>query len=136
LGVIFKEKENSRIKDLDYSTRVLFLSSYDLSYSIVVDEITGLKKVLEENDITLDVDFMDTKKIPTEEYDEYIKNFANNLSLKLKNNNLYKVIILGDDAALDFGIKYKEELFKNIPIVFLGINNPIVAKHSALNNYI
>lgn len=136
LGVIFKEKENSRIRDLDYSTRVLFLSSYDLSYSIVVDEINGLKKVLEEHDITLDVDFMDTKKIPTEEYDEYIKNFANNLSLKLKNNNLYKVIVLGDDAALDFGIKYKEELFKNIPIVFLGINNPIIAKHSVLNNNI
>ncbi|MDE6675810.1 MAG: diguanylate cyclase, partial [Acetatifactor sp.] len=43
----------------------------------------------------------------------------------------YDVIIVGDDAALQFAMEYREELFDGIPIVFEGVNNVQLARELA-----
>ncbi|MDY4971138.1 MAG: diguanylate cyclase, partial [Lachnospiraceae bacterium] len=43
---------------------------------------------------------------------------------------------MGDDAALVFAMKYQEELFNDIPIVFEGINNIEYAREVSKDPYV
>lgn len=45
------------------------------------------------------------------------------IRFKQQNGWSYDAVIVGDDVALVFAMKYREELFPDIPIVFEGINN-------------
>ncbi len=99
--------------------RVLFISSYSYAWDTVQIQIEGIKEGIGE-DIVLDYEFMDTKRFPDE---ESLNMFYEGLKYRLKRLEPYDAVILGDDAALNFAIKYREELFKEIPIIFEGINN-------------
>jgi hypothetical protein len=48
-------------------TRVLMISSYSPSFMTFFHQIDGVKSVLEELDVTLDIEFMDSKRFYTEE---------------------------------------------------------------------
>ncbi len=100
--------------------RVLMISSYSPSFMTFFHQIDGVKSVLEELDVTLDIEFMDSKRFYTE---ENLNNFLVSLSYKLSNQPPYDVIITSDDNALNFVLEYKDELFPNVPIVFLGVND-------------
>lgn len=99
--------------------RVLFISSYSYAWDTVQIQIEGIKEGIGEN-IVLDYEFMDTKRFPDE---ESLNIFYESLKYRLERLEPYDVIILGDDAALNFAMKYRDELFYRIPIVFEGINN-------------
>lgn len=96
--------------------RVLFISSYSYSWATVQKQIKGMSSVLGE-DVTLNYEFLDCRRL----YDENtVENFYNGLKYRLENENPYDVVIVGDDHALDFVLKYQMELFKDIPILFFG----------------
>lgn len=100
---------------------VLFISSYDITYFSVLRQIRGIHSVFDENNISFDVEFMDTKRF-TES--EVVDNFYKSLKYKLNTIKYkYDAILLADDAALDFGEKYQDELFAGIPIVFFCVNS-------------
>lgn len=104
----------------DREYRVLFISSYAYSWASIPFQIDGLSKSLPADQYTLNYEFMDTKNTNyTGEYDE----FYEYLKFKLKNRAPYDGIIVGDDAALQFMMMYKDELFPNTPIVFEGIDD-------------
>ena len=105
---------------LEEKQNVLFISSYNINYESVQHQIEGIKSVLNQNNIHFDVEFMDTKKISS---DEYIKKYHDILKYKLLNVKPYDAIIVGDDNALQFAMDYQDELFKGIPVIFLGIND-------------
>lgn len=113
--------------------RVLFISSYNTNFPSVPDQIEGIKSVLMENNVFLDTEFMDTKRFDTSESRLL---FYNYLEYKLKNLPPYDAIIVGDDNALQFAMDYQEQLFSNIPIVFLGVNDYNRAKIADDNNFI
>ena len=99
--------------------RVLFLSSYSYAWDTVQMQIEGIKEGIGDG-IVLDYEFMDTKRFPDEESQQV---FYEGLKYRLQRVAPYDVVILGDDAALNFAVKYRDELFSGIPLVFEGINN-------------
>ncbi|MGB8452316.1 MAG: hypothetical protein WCD89_08290 [Anaerocolumna sp.] len=112
---------------------VLFISSYTESFLSVPDQIKGLSDVFKPLNIQLDVEYMDTKRFDTK---EGIKLFYNLLKYKMENLEPYDAVIVGDDNALQFAMDYQDDLFKGLPVVFLGVNDYDRAKLAAANPYI
>lgn len=107
--------------------RVLFISSYSYGWDTVQLQIEGIKDGM-SSDITIDYEFMDTKRLDEEAAEQLL---YDRLQYTLSRVSPYDVIIVGDDAALNFAVKYREELFDGIPIVFEGINNVQLARELA-----
>lgn len=113
--------------------RVLFISSYSPSFEIFFQQIEGIKSQFEGKNIELDIEFMDSKRLYTE---ENLNNFYRSLKYKIGNFKPYNAVIAADDNALNFVMEYQDELFKEISIVFLGINNLENAIKASKNPYI
>lgn len=109
--------------------RVLFISSYSYAWDTVQLQIEGIQQGLESH-MVIDYEFMDTKRV-----DDEISNrqFYEGLSYRMSQVEPYDVVILGDDPALRFALKYQDELFKDIPLVFEGINDEELAVQAAQN---
>lgn len=107
--------------------RVLFISSYSYAWDTVQSQIEGIQAGLGKN-IVLDYEFMDTKRVSDE---QALQLFHDGLAYRLSKVEPYDVILLGDDAALQFALKYREELFADIPLVFEGINDEELAERAA-----
>ncbi len=116
-----------------YEKSVLFLSSYNGMYSYTQQEIEGVEEVFMKNGISYSAEFLDTK---THECKENVQNFYEYLKEKMKIFTSYDAVILGDDMALKFALKHQDELFANIPLVFLGVNDISLAKQAASNPYV
>ena len=102
------------------SKEVLLIHSYHKGY-IWTDDIS---KTIEKNfkplkDVELTTIYMDTKRIDTP---EYITNLAKLYKQQFEDRK-FDLIIISDNNAFDFMIKYHEYLFKDVPVVFCGINN-------------
>ena len=131
--LVFFIKSNKVDASQDEEKNVLFISSYSESFITVPDQIIGLQKVFNQNNVNLEIEYMDTKRYSS---DENIKNFYTSLEFKLKNSPTYDAVIVGDDAALQFAIDYQDKLFSELPIVFIGINDRERAVKAASNPYI
>ncbi len=106
---------------------MLFISSYSYAWDTVQSQIEGIQAGLGKN-IVLDYEFMDTKRVSDE---QALQLFHDGLAYRLSKVEPYDVILLGDDAALQFALKYREELFADIPLVFEGINDEELAERAA-----
>ena len=113
--------------------RVLFLSSYTLSFDTLPAQLKGIEAALPADDYVLDTEFMDTKRFSRTE-DE--KRFYAMLKSKMDRLPRYDAVILGDDAALLFGLEHQQELFADTPMVFLGINSTSLAMEAARTGWI
>ena len=107
--------------------RVLFISSYSYAWDQVQIQIEGIRDGLED-DVVLDYEFMDTKRVDTE---EALQLFHDGLAYRLSMVEPYDAVILGDDAALKFALEYQDELFAGIPIFFEGVNDEELAAKAA-----
>ncbi len=99
---------------------VLLIHSYHKGY-IWTDDIS---KTIEKNfqnhkEIELTTLYMDTKRVDDS---IYLSNLAKLYKQQFENRK-FDLIIVSDNNAFDFIIKYHEYLFKNLPILFCGINN-------------
>lgn len=99
---------------------VLFLSSYAPGFESFFDQIQGVQDVFRDEPIKLDIEFMDTKRFDTH---ENRFNFYQNIKYKLERLDQYDALIVADDNALDFVREYQHDLFADIPIVFMSVNN-------------
>ncbi len=105
--------------------RALLISSYHPGFPTFFQQIDGLNSVLEPEGITLDVEFMDSKRF----FDtDSLSRFHDLLKSKLAAIEPYDVIFTSDDNALIFALEHRDELFPNIPIIFFGVNNQILAR--------
>lgn len=105
--------------DVDSKGRVLFISSYSYSWDTVQMQIEGIKDTL-GLEYELDYEYMDTKRVDDATSREL---FLARLEYTMSQVEPYDVIIVGDDAALSFALENRDRLFKDIPIVFEGIND-------------
>ncbi len=103
--------------------RVLFISSYSYGTDTVQMQIEGIKEGFGGR-VVLDYEFMDKKRVDDEVSEQL---FYESLAYRLSVTEPYDVIILGDDEALLFAVKYQEELFAGIPLVFEGVNDAELA---------
>ena len=100
---------------------ILYLSSYSRSFITVPEQEKGLLKVFDRYPgITLTEEFMDTRNYPAE---GNLQNVYTSLLYKYRNRDAFDAIILADDAALKFGLRYRDTLFKGSPMVFMCIND-------------
>ncbi len=98
---------------------VLFLSSYSQSHFSVPLQWDGVSKAFEGTEVLLDTEYMDMKNNADDESQAL---FERLLRHKLE-SHAYEVLIVGDDAALNFAEEHRDDLFKGVPVVFLGIND-------------
>lgn len=110
-------------EDTETVGRVLFISSYSYGTDTVQMQIEGLIAGFKGRAV-LDYEFMDTKRVDDEISEQQ---FYEGLSYRLSQVEPYDVVILGDDAALLFAVKYQEELFDGIPLVYEGVNDEELA---------
>lgn len=125
------EKTEAVRPPVEVQHRVLFISSYDPLYFTYNSQIKGLEKSLYPNGIEYDVAYMYSNARGEASVDM----FYSFMKKRLSNITKYEAILLGDDAALEFAIKYQNELFPNIPMVFFGINNYSLAVQAAKNPF-
>lgn len=103
--------------------RVLFISSYSYAWKTVQIQIDGIINALGD-DVVLDFEFMNTKRLDTQESRQLI---YDRLEYMFSALAPYDVVILGDDAALQFALEHRDTLFNGIPLVFEGINDEELA---------
>jgi signal transduction histidine kinase len=119
-NIIIASAEYSETKD------ILIINSYQNGLSWTDSEEEGIVETLHnakfKNNIY--IEYMDWKNYPT---NENLEIFYSNLSYKYAKKHL-DVVITTDDAALDFALKNRDDLFPNTPIVFCGVNEKGVQK--------
>ena len=98
---------------------ILFISSFDPSFISIEDQFNGIKKGLTA-DSNVIIQYMNSKTFDNIENEE---KFYNLLKYSLENYTEIDAIIAGDDDATEFCIKYRDDLFKDIPISFLGVQD-------------
>ena len=118
------------------SKEVLVLHSYHKGYAWSDDISKAIEKTFSEYkkaEIEVTTVYMDTKRIDNAEY-------LNSLAKLYKQQfegRIFDLIIVSDNTAFDFMIKYHEYLFKNTPVLFCGINNfdKVLLDENNLKNY-
>lgn len=101
--------------------KVLVLHSYHSGFqwtdSMNSAIIKSIQSAYPEGDVF--VEYMNTKRVPLEVMSPMLRrNYAT-----LYRNAGLNVIITTDNNALDFMLRYGDELFPGVPVVFCGINN-------------
>lgn len=108
--------------------RILCISSYNYSYSIVPEQLSGIKEGLGDLSYDIDYEFLDSKKFyKTSD----LNKISEYLAYKIHQSDPFDLLILCDDNALHFWKNDRQGLFANVPVVFLGINNISAAESAA-----
>lgn len=101
--------------------QILLLNSYHQGFGWTDEVSQGLLAVLRprETDMTLHVEYMDTKRVEfNEHYERQLKNIYAH-----KYKTVHLDLILGtDNAAYEFLRRHHDELFPGVPVVFGGVN--------------
>lgn len=121
------------ISATEINKHLLFISSYNMNLESVSKQIEGLKSGLDDVG-EIDYIFMDTKNIV--ETDAEKQTYTQVKNLVSNNKKQYDGIMIGDDAAMRFALKYQQELFAKTPIVYEGIKNADLVARAHNNAYI
>jgi two-component system cell cycle sensor histidine kinase/response regulator CckA len=100
---------------------VLYINSYHNGYKWSDEEFEGIRSKLSSGpyEIDLQVEYLDAKKYDVEPVIEALfqvfqRKFA---------DERFDVVIVSDDDALIFALRYRAALFPGTPIVFCGVND-------------
>ena len=115
---------------------VLILHSYHKGYAWSDEISKAIEKTFSDykkEEIEVTTIYMDTKRIDNAAY-------LNSLAKLYKQQfegRTFDLIIASDNTAFDFMIKYHEFLFKDIPVLFCGINNfdKALLDENSMNDY-
>lgn len=100
---------------------ILLLHAYHQEYEWSSNVTRGVQSILKkQSQLNLSIEYMDTKHFSD---DAYLEHLSHTYALKYAGENLPDVMICSDDHALKFALKHRERIFKDVPIVFCGINN-------------
>lgn len=105
---------------------VLILNSYHQGFAWTKEETDGIMNQMQTygHNISFFVEYMDWKNYNSTENLKYLIDYYR---YKYKDKKL-DTIIATDDAALEFAIEHRKELFSDAPIVFSGVNTEGVKK--------
>ncbi len=107
--------------------RVLLLSSYHPGFPTFFQQTSGVLSVLAPAGVSLDVEFMDSKRFFSSEHAAL---FHELLAGKLSSLSPYDVVMTADDNAFGFVLENRR-LFHASPLVFFGVNNAGRARRMA-----
>lgn len=104
----------------DSNKNILIINSYHKGYKWSDDVIKGIEKVFyNHSNLNLNILYMDSKRITSQEYNENLKN----LYRVQLNQRKYDLVITVDRFAYDFIINSYNELFSDTKILTVGIEN-------------
>ncbi len=105
---------------LSDTKNILLVHSYHRGYKWS-DDISKVFERKYENgsETSLTTVYMDTKKVATSTYFDRLFDLYDE---QFKGRH-FDLVVAADNNALEFVIRYHEHLFKDLPVVFLGINN-------------
>ena len=98
---------------------ILFISSYSQSFFAFNQQVKGISEAL-GNEFNLQAQYMNSESLDSK-VDE--GDFYNLLKYSIASYKNLEGILIGHDKALDFYLKYKEDLFKDIPVSFFGVSD-------------
>ena len=102
------------------SKEVLLIHSYHKGYIWTNDISNAIEKEFSNHkNIELTTVYMDTKRVSNP---KYIDSLVTLYKEQFKNRK-FDLILVSDNNAFDFIIKYHQQLFIDIPVLFCGINN-------------
>lgn len=113
---------------------VLIINSYNQGLTWSKDETAGVIDTLKKSgyNLSISMEDMDWKNYPT---DENIQQLYDYFLYKYQNKAI-DILIATDDAALEFVLKNRENLFSNAPVVFCGVNqNGVTRITSGYKNF-
>ena len=100
--------------------RILLINSYDPLFPTYARRIKGINSVFKDTSVTIDVEFMDSKR----HFDSQSQAlFLTLLARKISKRPAYDVVMTSDDNALELVLQNRGPLFPGVPIVFTGLNN-------------
>lgn len=99
---------------------VLILNSYNQGYKWTDDIVAGIVSVLDpkQNPLDIQIEYMDTKRIFDDTYVEQLHQLYKYKYSKRSPD----MILSSDDDALNFLVKFRDEIFPGAPVVFCGVN--------------
>lgn len=114
--------------------KVLLLNSYHAQYQWTQANNQGIQQVLSSvvADEDLYIEFMDSRRfIDDPTHQQALVNLYRYKYRQLRPD----IIISTDDSALNFLIRYRDEIFPGIPVVFNGVNFDPSKKLEGLSNF-
>ena len=111
--------------------KILVLHSYHQGLEWTDNVTYGIKQAFEDYDeeIELYFEYLDSKRYPDTLHFSLIQNYLRHREVQTR----FDLIISVDDDALRFLIQNRQELYRDIPVVFCGVNNGIhSARHDSL----
>ncbi|MGE5678230.1 MAG: ABC transporter substrate-binding protein, partial [Pseudomonadota bacterium] len=105
---------------------ILIINSYHEGLQWTDNQMEGIMESLNISGLgtIIYVEYLDWKRNPT---DENLSHLYEYLKFKYSKKNI-DIIITTDDAALDFALKNRADIFSDAPIVFCGVNESGVAR--------
>jgi PAS domain S-box-containing protein len=105
---------------LPSTPRVLVLHSYHVDFTWSDNISSGIRSAFSEYEgrVELLFEFMDTRRIFTEEYFLELKRLWHVKYAKRQPD----VIICSDDHAFNFALRFEKDLFPNVPMVFCSVS--------------
>ena len=127
--LVFISTEEGSTEEISKS--VLYINSYHQGYPWSDTIFEGIRKTLYQSDykIELQVEYLDAKKFNVE---PVLKAFSQLHQEKFRDQR-FDVVIVSDDDAFQYAIKYRSQLFPEVPIVFCGVNN-LTTEQAAVGN--
>ncbi|WP_293264595.1 ABC transporter substrate binding protein [Neptunomonas sp.] len=106
--------------DSSYGQTVLVINSYHQGFPWSDGIYSGFKKALDEAGFPIDlhVEYLDTKRFPIKTMFPLVASV-----LAEKSVSHFDVIVVTDNNALSFLMKYRQSHFAGIPVVFVGVNS-------------
>lgn len=104
----------------DNRPSILYINSYYPGYPWSDSVYAGIRSTLQHiPDLDLYVEYLDSRRFTDKQSQE---DFAEHLANKYPEHN-FDLILLSDDAALEFWQIHRDDLAPEVPVVFCGINN-------------
>lgn len=117
----------------DYSDRVLILHSYHAGFPWTDEVQSGVFSEFRRHAPNFEpyVEYLDWKRFPDEDNREIVYQSL----LRKYAGKSFGVVIVSDNAALEFVLKYRQDMFMGATIVFCGINgftDAMIAGHDGV----
>lgn len=117
----------------DYSDRVLILHSYHAGFPWTDEVQSGIFSEFRRHAPNFEpyVEYLDWKRFPDEDNREIVYQSL----LRKYAGKSFGVVIVSDNAALEFVLKYRQDMFMGATIVFCGINgftDAMIAGHDGV----
>lgn len=126
LSVFFSMSNSIFAYEIPAQKNILILHSYSEGLEWTSEQNSGIIETIgKSNDnCVIYAEYMDWKNYPSE---KNIESLYNHLKYKYQNKKL-DLLITTDDAALNFALENREDIFSNAPIVFSGVNQEAIAQ--------